>query len=150
LIGLLSPPLRRGVRGDRILCSFIKNWYKQYIWIYSTGSSWETGGDNNRVQRGGSGHNDAVNCRSANRDRSSAGNRYRSIGFRVVSDFRFCAVVSREDSSLLFCSFALFSLSSLPFCALTRALKFFLGKWGLILRSGAVDTVLTCQGVAVK
>ncbi|TAG94266.1 SUMF1/EgtB/PvdO family nonheme iron enzyme [Microcoleus anatoxicus] len=37
-----------------------------------------------RVQRGGSWNNNAVNCRSANRNRNSAGNRNSNIGFRVA------------------------------------------------------------------
>ncbi|MGB8691748.1 MAG: bifunctional serine/threonine-protein kinase/formylglycine-generating enzyme family protein [Microcoleus sp.] len=48
------------------------------------GSSWETGTDNNRVLRGSSYLNKAVNCRSANRHRLSAGYRFWTIGFRVA------------------------------------------------------------------
>ncbi|MGL5065030.1 MAG: SUMF1/EgtB/PvdO family nonheme iron enzyme [Microcoleus sp.] len=48
------------------------------------GTSWETGTDNNRVQRGGSWLDPAVNCRSANRGRNLADYRNGAIGFRVA------------------------------------------------------------------
>jgi len=48
------------------------------------GSSWKTGTDDKRVQRGGSWGNDAVNCRSANRSWYSAGLYLRNISFRVA------------------------------------------------------------------
>ncbi|MBE9183453.1 SUMF1/EgtB/PvdO family nonheme iron enzyme [Microcoleus sp. LEGE 07076] len=59
-------------------------WHGNYSDAPTDGSSWETGGDNNRVQRGGSGRGDAVDCRSAYRSRLSAGNRNRNISFRVA------------------------------------------------------------------
>jgi hypothetical protein len=39
----------------------------------------------NRVNRGGSWNNNAVNCRSANRNRNSPGNRNDNLGFRLLS-----------------------------------------------------------------
>jgi len=48
------------------------------------GSSWETGTDNNRVLRGGSGHDLAVYCRGALRLYNSAVYRWWSVGFRVA------------------------------------------------------------------
>jgi len=47
----------------------------------------ETTGSN-RVNRGGGWNNDAVNCRSANRNRNSPGNRNDNLGFRLVSASR--------------------------------------------------------------
>jgi len=38
----------------------------------------------NRVNRGGSWNNNAVNCRSANRDNNPPGNRNSNLGFRLV------------------------------------------------------------------
>jgi hypothetical protein len=43
----------------------------------------ETG--SNRVNRGGGWNNNAVNCRSANRNRNAPGNRNDNVGFRLVS-----------------------------------------------------------------
>ncbi len=48
------------------------------------GSAWETSGSDYRVRRGGSWLNNAVICRSANRNYYSAGYRNRNIGFRVA------------------------------------------------------------------
>ena len=59
-------------------------WHDNYSDAPIDGSSWETGGDNNRVRRGGSWLNHAVNCRSANRYGDSADNRWRYSGFRVA------------------------------------------------------------------
>ncbi|MEK0178851.1 bifunctional serine/threonine-protein kinase/formylglycine-generating enzyme family protein [Microcoleus anatoxicus] len=59
-------------------------WHDNYSKAPADGSSWETGTDNNRVQRGGSWLNDAVNCRSANRGWDSAGFRFSNVGFRVA------------------------------------------------------------------
>ncbi|MEZ2252037.1 formylglycine-generating enzyme family protein, partial [Microcoleus sp.] len=59
-------------------------WHDNYSGAPTDGSSWETGGSEYRVRRGGSGRYDAVVCRSANRDRYSAGGRLRGIGFRVA------------------------------------------------------------------
>ncbi|NOT60533.1 MAG: SUMF1/EgtB/PvdO family nonheme iron enzyme [Acidobacteria bacterium] len=39
----------------------------------------------NRVNRGGSWNNNAVNCRSANRNRNTPGKRDNNLGFRLVS-----------------------------------------------------------------
>jgi formylglycine-generating enzyme required for sulfatase activity len=59
-------------------------WHDNYNGAPTDGSSWETGTDNNRVQRGGSWGGNAVYCRGAYRLRTSAGDRYSSIGFRVA------------------------------------------------------------------
>jgi formylglycine-generating enzyme required for sulfatase activity/tRNA A-37 threonylcarbamoyl transferase component Bud32 len=59
-------------------------WHDNYSGAPTDGSSWETGTDNNRVQRGGSWDNDAVHCRSANRGRNWAVHRSRHLGFRVA------------------------------------------------------------------
>ncbi|MGH9845766.1 MAG: SUMF1/EgtB/PvdO family nonheme iron enzyme, partial [Blastocatellia bacterium] len=42
----------------------------------------------NRVNRGGGWTNDAVNCRSANRNNDAPGNRNDNLGFRLVSTSR--------------------------------------------------------------
>jgi hypothetical protein len=42
----------------------------------------------NRVNRGGGWNNDAVNCRSANRNHDAPGNRNDNLGFRLVSTSR--------------------------------------------------------------
>jgi hypothetical protein len=47
----------------------------------------ETTGSN-RVNRGGGWNNDAVNCRSANRNNDAPGNRNDNLGFRLVSASR--------------------------------------------------------------
>jgi len=39
----------------------------------------------NRVKRGGSWNNNAQNCRSANRNNNSPGNRNNNLGFRLSS-----------------------------------------------------------------
>ncbi|MEG4501728.1 bifunctional serine/threonine-protein kinase/formylglycine-generating enzyme family protein [Microcoleus sp. F10-C6] len=59
-------------------------WHGNYNGAPSDGSSWETGTDDHHVLRGGSWDNDAVGSRSANRNRSSAGDRVSLIGFRVA------------------------------------------------------------------
>ena len=59
-------------------------WHDNYNGAPTDGSSWETGGDNNRVQRGGSWSGHALYCRCAFRYRNSAVDRYRNFGFRVV------------------------------------------------------------------
>ncbi|TAF02824.1 MAG: serine/threonine protein kinase [Oscillatoriales cyanobacterium] len=59
-------------------------WHGDYSKAPADGSSWETGTDNNRVLRGGSWNDLAVNCRFAYRRRNSAGFRYSCIGFRVA------------------------------------------------------------------
>ncbi|MGB7712038.1 MAG: bifunctional serine/threonine-protein kinase/formylglycine-generating enzyme family protein [Microcoleus sp.] len=59
-------------------------WHDNYNGAPTDGSSWETGTDNNRVLRGSSYLNKAVNCRSANRHRLSAGYRFWPFGFRVA------------------------------------------------------------------
>jgi len=51
--------------------------------IASSGVTAETG--SNRVNRGGGWNDNAVNCRSANRDRNSPGNRDDNLGFRLVN-----------------------------------------------------------------
>jgi eukaryotic-like serine/threonine-protein kinase len=60
-------------------------YHGNYSGAPTDGSSWETGTDNNRVQRGGSWINVAVLCRGALRYSSSAGSRYSTFGFRVAS-----------------------------------------------------------------
>jgi formylglycine-generating enzyme required for sulfatase activity len=47
-------------------------------------SSWETGGSDDRVPRGGSWGNHAVHCRSAYRIGNALGNYYSTFGFRVA------------------------------------------------------------------
>jgi len=60
-------------------------WHENYKGAPQDGSSWETGTvDNLRALRGGSWYNNAINCRSANRDRNSADLRNGNIGFRLV------------------------------------------------------------------
>ena len=60
-------------------------WHENYQNAPTDGSSWETGTvDSLRVIRGGSWGSAAINCRSAYRDRSNAGNRFSFIGFRLV------------------------------------------------------------------
>ncbi|MEG4232788.1 bifunctional serine/threonine-protein kinase/formylglycine-generating enzyme family protein [Microcoleus sp. Pol11C3] len=59
-------------------------WHDNYNGAPTDGSSWETGTDNNRVQRGGSWFNLAVKCRCAVRGKYSAGGRWRFGGFRVA------------------------------------------------------------------
>jgi formylglycine-generating enzyme required for sulfatase activity len=59
-------------------------WHDNYNGAPTNGSSWETGTDNNRVQRGGSWFNLAVKCRCAVRGKYSAGGRWRFGGFRVA------------------------------------------------------------------
>ena len=59
-------------------------WHDNYNGAPTDGSSWETGGSEYRVQRGGSWNINAVYCRSAIRNRNSAGDRGRNFGFRVA------------------------------------------------------------------
>ncbi|WP_341736916.1 bifunctional serine/threonine-protein kinase/formylglycine-generating enzyme family protein [Microcoleus sp. CAWBG640] len=59
-------------------------WHDNYNGAPTDGSSWETGGSEYRVQRGGSWFNNAVDCRSAIRNRNSAGIRCSNFGFRVA------------------------------------------------------------------
>ena len=59
-------------------------WHDNYSGAPTDGSSWETGGSEYRVLRGGSWYRFAVDCRSAYRRRYSAGYRSSSIGFRVA------------------------------------------------------------------
>ena len=59
-------------------------WHDNYNGAPTDGSSWETGGSEYRVRRGGSWCNNAVNCRSAYRNRNSAVDRSSGIGFRVA------------------------------------------------------------------
>jgi formylglycine-generating enzyme required for sulfatase activity len=59
-------------------------WHDNYNDAPTDGSSWETGGSDYRVQRGGSWDDDGVLCRSAYRIRNALGNRYRVFGFRVA------------------------------------------------------------------
>ena len=56
--------------------------HENYKGAPTDGSSWETGTDNYRVQRGGSWGDSAVNCRCA--FRFSAGDRWKLRGFRVA------------------------------------------------------------------
>ncbi len=61
------------------------SWHDNYNGAPSDGSVWESGGNKEtRVLRGGSWFNNAVDCRSANRSRNSAGDGGRSYGFRVA------------------------------------------------------------------
>jgi formylglycine-generating enzyme required for sulfatase activity len=59
-------------------------WHDNYSDAPTDGSSWETGGSEYRVQRGGSGHYSAVYCRGANRHCRSAVVRFWYFGFRVA------------------------------------------------------------------
>ena len=59
-------------------------WHSNYNDAPTDGSSWETGMDNDRVQRGGSWNNNAVYCRSALRGRDFAEIRWWNRGFRVA------------------------------------------------------------------
>ncbi len=59
-------------------------WHDNYNGAPTDGSSWETGGSEYRVPRGGSWYYDAVVCRSADRFGHLAGDRGSAIGFRVV------------------------------------------------------------------
>jgi len=60
-------------------------WHENYQGAPADGSVWESGGNQDRrVQRGGSWVNSAVNCRSASRNRNSAGYRYGNLGFRAA------------------------------------------------------------------
>ena len=59
-------------------------WHYNYNGAPNDGSSWETGSHDYRVRRGGSWNSNAVNCRSANRNRNLLSNRYWGIGFRVA------------------------------------------------------------------
>ena len=46
----------------------------------------KSNGGSNRVNRGGSFNNSASNCRPANRNRNSSGNRNNNLGFRPALD----------------------------------------------------------------
>ncbi|WP_307731102.1 formylglycine-generating enzyme family protein [Microseira wollei] len=59
-------------------------WHNNYNGAPCDGSSWETGGSENRVRRGGSWYVDAVFCRSASRNWDALGLRVRNCGFRVA------------------------------------------------------------------
>ncbi|WP_333316947.1 SUMF1/EgtB/PvdO family nonheme iron enzyme [Microcoleus sp. B4-C1] len=59
-------------------------WHGDYNGAPSDGSSWETGGNDYRVQRGGSWNNNAVDCRAADRHNSAGYSYIRNRGFRVV------------------------------------------------------------------
>jgi serine/threonine protein kinase len=59
-------------------------WHDNYNGAPTDGSSWETGGSEYRVQRGGSWDFDAVGCRCALRICGSADRRWRLRGFRVA------------------------------------------------------------------
>jgi eukaryotic-like serine/threonine-protein kinase len=69
-------------------------WHDNYNGAPTDGSAWESGKDSkNRVLRGGSWYNNAVNCRAAFRNNNSAGSWLGCRGFRV-------AVVLQFPSSL--------------------------------------------------
>ena len=59
-------------------------WHRNYNDAPTDGSSWETGTDNNRVRRGGSWYDLAVNCRCAFRFSRSPGTTWWSWGLRVA------------------------------------------------------------------
>ena len=64
-------------------------WHESYNGAPSDGSSRESSGDaSRRVLRGGSWGTNAINCRSAYRDRSTPDNRVDVAGFRVVAAAR--------------------------------------------------------------
>ncbi|MGL5060969.1 MAG: formylglycine-generating enzyme family protein [Microcoleus sp.] len=62
-------------------------WHENYNGAPTDGTSWETGGCNFRVLRGGCWLNYAVGCRSTIRNRYSPQVRFWSIGFRVACTF---------------------------------------------------------------
>jgi formylglycine-generating enzyme required for sulfatase activity len=66
-------------------------WHYSYQGAPSDGSSWETGGNDSRVLRGGSWVGSVVLCRCAFRNGSSAGFRYGYFGFRVAVAFAISA-----------------------------------------------------------
>ncbi|MFN6202865.1 MAG: SUMF1/EgtB/PvdO family nonheme iron enzyme [Acidobacteriota bacterium] len=51
----------------------------------------------NRVIRGGSWNNNADNCRSANRNRNTPGNRNNNVGFRLSSTWSLAGGASSTD-----------------------------------------------------
>ena len=53
----------------------------------------------NRVIRGGSWINNAVNCRSANRNRNAPGNRNDNVGFRLSSTLLLASEASFTDEA---------------------------------------------------
>ncbi|NDD65752.1 MAG: hypothetical protein EBZ36_17520 [Acidobacteria bacterium] len=53
----------------------------------------------NRVIRGGSWNNNAVNCRSANRNWNTPGNRNKDLGFRLSSTWSFASVAPFTDEA---------------------------------------------------
>ena len=60
-------------------------WHENYNGIPQDGSAWLDGGEQGkRLLRGGSWDVSAINCRSADRYRWVAVDRYYYIGFRVV------------------------------------------------------------------
>jgi len=59
-------------------------YHSNYNGAPTDGTSWETGTDDNRVQRGGSWFNHAVHCRAAGRIYVSAGFSHWGRGFRVA------------------------------------------------------------------
>ena len=59
-------------------------WHENYNGAPTDGSSWETGTNDKRMQRGGSWEYSAVYCRSATRLRYSASFRAIDVGFRVA------------------------------------------------------------------
>lgn len=63
------------------------SWHNNYNGAPTDGSSWDTGKNDRRVQRGGSWVFNAVNCRSAFRSRLPAEYRVRYLGFRVALVF---------------------------------------------------------------
>jgi len=64
------------------LCS--DRWHYNYNGAPTDGSSWETGTDDGRMQRGGSYYHNAVFCRCAFRNKCLADERHTLIGFRVA------------------------------------------------------------------
>ena len=59
-------------------------WHKTYKGAPTNGSAWVSGGSSNYVMRGGSWNYSPDYCRSAYRLYSTRGNRFNSLGFRVV------------------------------------------------------------------
>jgi eukaryotic-like serine/threonine-protein kinase len=60
-------------------------WHENYQGAPTDGSAWISGNDNDyRLLRGGSWHYNPNHCRSANRNRRSAADRYNTVGFRVI------------------------------------------------------------------
>ena len=61
-------------------------WHSDYDGAPTDGSAWESGDDANRVLRGGSWHNNARYCQSADRNGVIPGAHHAGIGFRLLEE----------------------------------------------------------------